>query len=134
VHRGLSTLGELVCLETATGKKLRNVNLKRDLGGAVLHDGRYTESPLVDEDALVCSPGGSRGTVAALDKKTGQVLWRSKGLTDEAVSSSNIVAHNPVEQRGKERVGIIPSPCGLDASEGGAPGWRRLACFCRSRL
>lgn len=88
----LSTLGELVCLERATGKKIWNINLKKDLGGAVLHDGRYTESPLIDGDTLVCSPGGRRGTVAAFDKKTGQVIWRSKALTDEAVSSSNIVA------------------------------------------
>jgi outer membrane protein assembly factor BamB len=87
----LSTLGELVCLETATGKKIWNINLKKDLGGAVLHDGRYTESPLIDGDTLVCSPGGRRGTVAALDKKTGQVIWRSKDLTDEAVSSSSIL-------------------------------------------
>jgi len=87
----LSVLGELACLETATGKKLWNVHLAKDLGGAVLHGGRYTESPLVDGDTLVCSPGGRHGTVAAFDKKTGQLRWRSKGLTDEAVSSSNIV-------------------------------------------
>jgi len=52
----------------------------------------YTESPLVDGDKVICSPGGSQGTLAALDKKTGAVIWRSRGLTDAAAYSSMIVA------------------------------------------
>src|SRR5262249_43494384 len=51
----------------------------------------FTWSPLVDGDRLICVPGGSQGTLAALDKRTGQVLWRSKELTDQATYSSPIV-------------------------------------------
>ncbi len=87
----LTTWGDLHCVERATGKKVWNVHLKNDLQGKVLHDGRYTESPLIDGDVLVCCPGGKSGTVATLDKKTGKVLWRSKELSDEAVSSSTIL-------------------------------------------
>ena len=87
----LTTWGDLHCVERATGKKVWNVHLKNDLQGKVLHDGRYTESPLIDGDAVVCCPGGKSGTVATLDKKTGKVLWRSKELTDEAVSSSTVL-------------------------------------------
>ncbi len=86
----LTTWGDLYCVETATGKKLWNVHLKEDLEGKVIHDGRYTESPLIDGDVLVCTPGGQLGTVATFNKLTGEPLWRSKGLTDEAVSSSSI--------------------------------------------
>ncbi len=86
----LSILGELHCLERATGKSIWNVHLKNELGGKILHDGRYTESCLIDGDRLICSPGGKNGTMAALDKKTGKVIWRSKGLTDDAVCSSPI--------------------------------------------
>ena len=87
----LSILGELHCIERATGKSLWNVHLKNELGGKVLHDGRYTESCLIDGDRLICSPGGKNGTMAALDKRSGKVIWRSKGLTDEAVCSSPIL-------------------------------------------
>ncbi len=87
----LSILGELHCIERATGKSLWNVHLKNELGGKVLHDGRYTESCLIDGDRLICSPGGKNGTMAALDKRTGKVIWHSKGLTDEAVCSSPIL-------------------------------------------
>ena len=89
----LTTAGEMHCLETATGKRIWRVNLKEDFGGAVLHEGRYTESPLIDGDKLICSPGGQLGTLAALDKKTGRTIWRSKDTTDEAVCSSPIVVN-----------------------------------------
>jgi outer membrane protein assembly factor BamB len=83
--------GELICVETRTGKKRWHVSFTNDLGGQEPHWG-YTESPLVDGDKLVCTPGGSQGTLAALDKQTGKVLWRSKGLTDPAAYSSIIAA------------------------------------------
>ena len=86
----LTTWGDLHCVDTATGNSVWNVHLKKDLEGKVLHDGRFTESPLIDGDVLVCTPGGPLGTVAALNKRTGELLWRSKGLTDEAVCSSQM--------------------------------------------
>ena len=48
----------------------------------------YSESPLVDGDRVICTPGGPKGTLAALDRKTGEVLWRSKEWTDKAAYSS----------------------------------------------
>lgn len=87
----LTTWGDLHCVERDTGKKVWNVHLKNTLQGKVLHDGRYTESPLIDGETLICTPGGKLGTVAALEKKSGKLLWRSKELTDEATSSSAII-------------------------------------------
>jgi outer membrane protein assembly factor BamB len=83
--------GDLVCVETATGKVVWRKNLAKDLGDGVPGWG-YTESPLVDGDKVVCTPGGGQGTVAALDKKTGDVLWRSKDFKDGAQYSSLVVA------------------------------------------
>lgn len=86
----LSVLGELHCVDRQTGKDRWRVHLKNEMQGKIIHDGRFTESCLIDGDRLICSPGGALGTMAALDKMTGNVLWRSKNLTEAAVSSSCI--------------------------------------------
>jgi outer membrane protein assembly factor BamB len=91
--------GELICVETATGKERWRKNLPVDMtaevnpigGGPQKVGWGFTWSPLVDGERLICVPGGPQGTLAALDKKTGQVLWRSKELTDQASYSSPIV-------------------------------------------
>jgi outer membrane protein assembly factor BamB len=85
--------GELACLETAGGKIVWQKNLRTDLGGSKQGNWGYTESPLIDGDKVVCTPGGPKGAVAALDKKTGEVLWRSKGYTDAAAYSSPVIGN-----------------------------------------
>src|SRR5262245_40700858 len=50
--------GELVCVNTADGKVAWRKNLPTDLGGKVMSRWGYCESPLVDGDKLLCSPGG----------------------------------------------------------------------------
>jgi outer membrane protein assembly factor BamB len=46
----------------------------------------------VDGDQVICTPGGPKGALAALDKKTGAVKWQSKDLAQEAWYSSPVVA------------------------------------------
>jgi outer membrane protein assembly factor BamB len=89
---GLGGGGVLACVEAATGRKLWSVDLKKDLGGQMMSGWGYSESPLVDGDQVVCTPGGSRGTLAALDKTTGKLRWRSKDYTDTAGYASVVVA------------------------------------------
>jgi len=62
-----------------------------DLGGKIPGWG-YTESVLVDGKQVVCTPGGSKGAMAALDKATGRVLWQSEKWTDGAQYSSIVPA------------------------------------------
>jgi len=83
--------GELVCLDAATGKELWRKDYVQDLGGKLPHWG-YAESPLMDGDKVVITPGGAEGSVVALNQKTGAVLWRSKGFTDSPHYSSLVVA------------------------------------------
>jgi outer membrane protein assembly factor BamB len=72
----LSSDGELACLETAGGKVRWRKNVRTEFGGKCGW-WAYSESPLVDGDVLVCSPGGSDATLVALHKKTGDVLWKA---------------------------------------------------------
>jgi outer membrane protein assembly factor BamB len=81
--------GDLVCVEKESGKKLWSKNLERDLSGKLPFWG-YTESVLADGDKVICTPGGEKGTLAALDKKSGEVVWRSTDLKDSAMYSSPI--------------------------------------------
>ncbi len=88
----LGAQGDLACLETATGKLVWQKSMTKDLKGKMMSEWEYSESPLVDGDQVVCSPGGDDGTLAALDKTTGAVRWRSTGLAAKATYSSIIVA------------------------------------------
>lgn len=83
--------GEIVCLQAASGAKAWAKSFVTDLGGKVPEWG-YSESPLLAGDKILCTPGGSKGAIVALDKKSGAVLWQCKELTDGAAYSSLVPA------------------------------------------
>lgn len=85
--------GDLACVNAADGKLVWSVSITKELGGGLPNWG-YTESVMVDGDLVICTPGGSKGTLAALDKTTGKVKWQSSELTDAAHYSSAIVIEN----------------------------------------
>jgi outer membrane protein assembly factor BamB len=72
----LGSDGDLACLETATGSARWRKNLRTEFGGEP-GTWAYAESPLIDGDVLVCTPGGKESTLAALNKKSGDVIWKS---------------------------------------------------------
>jgi outer membrane protein assembly factor BamB len=84
----LGQWGDLVCLEADTGKLVWQKNLEKDFGGRMMSGWGYAESVLVDGDKVVCTPGGPKGTILALNKNTGEVVWRTKDFTDDAAYSS----------------------------------------------
>ncbi|MFK7768641.1 MAG: PQQ-binding-like beta-propeller repeat protein [Mariniblastus sp.] len=71
--------GELWCVKAEDGAKVWSVNMA-DFGGSTPGWG-YSESPLVDEDKVICTPGGPDGTLVALDKRTGKKIWQSAPVT-----------------------------------------------------
>ena len=70
----LGSDGDLVCLEIEGGKIRWQKNLRSEFGGKP-GDWAYAESPLVDGDAVICTPGGSQSTLLAVNKNSGKVLW-----------------------------------------------------------
>ena len=87
----MSANGTLKCLTVKDGSEIWSVSLTDDLGGERPNWG-YSESPLVDGDKILCTPGGSKGAVVALDKTNGNVVWQSSDFTNPCHYSSIIVA------------------------------------------
>lgn len=81
--------GELVCFDAENGREIWRKHLVEDLNGKVPEWG-YSESVLVDEGRVICTPGSQEGTLAALDADTGAVVWRTEDFTDGAQYSSII--------------------------------------------
>jgi len=72
----LGSDGDLACLETKTGKIRWQKNIRKEFGGQP-GEWAYAESPLVDGDVVVVTPGGAEATMVALNKKTGALIWKS---------------------------------------------------------
>ena len=88
----LSEQGVLACLDRNTGTQLWRHTLQKELGGNLMSGWGYSESPLIEGKLVICTPGGKNGTLAAFDKNTGDVVWRSRQWTDNAPYCSVIVA------------------------------------------
>jgi outer membrane protein assembly factor BamB len=87
----LGSDGDLACLEAKTGKIRWLKNVRKEFGGQP-GEWAYAESPLVDGDVVVVTPGGAESTMVALNKKTGAVGWKSAVPGgDEAGYASAIV-------------------------------------------
>lgn len=72
----LSSDGVLAALDASTGKIRWQKDVRSEFGG---QPGKwaYAESPLVDGETLVCTPGGAEAAMVALNKKDGSVIWKS---------------------------------------------------------
>ncbi|TWU46954.1 PQQ-binding-like beta-propeller repeat protein [Rubripirellula reticaptiva] len=88
----LNQHSDLVCLNEKTGESLWSVNLVERFGGEMMSGWKYSESPLVDGRQVICTPGGSDGTMLALNRETGEKIWQTSSWTDTAGYSSVIIA------------------------------------------
>ena len=70
--------GVLVCCDAKTGKIVWKKSFSGDFGGKMESGWGYSESPLIDGDKLLCTPGASKAMVVALSKKTGDLIWSGK--------------------------------------------------------
>ena len=99
----IGTSGDLVCADAATGKKVWDKSFEKDFGGQMMSGWKFSESPLVDGERLVCTPGGAQATMVALNRKTGEVIWKC--------------AMPNIGDRGKDGAGysscVISEACGI---------------------
>jgi outer membrane protein assembly factor BamB len=72
-----SPQGDVVCLHSSDGREVWRRNLKQDFGGKMMSGWGYSESLLVDGERLICTPGGNQALMVALNKRTGDEIWRS---------------------------------------------------------
>lgn len=69
--------GDLVCANTADGKLVWKKNFGNDFHGRMMSDWGFSESPLIDGDRVLCTPGANDAMMVALDKKTGNTIWKA---------------------------------------------------------
>jgi outer membrane protein assembly factor BamB len=67
--------GDVAAVTTA-GKPVWSKNFKSDFGGQLMSGWGYSESPLVDGDKVIVTPG-AKTLIVALNKKTGEEIWKS---------------------------------------------------------
>jgi len=73
----LGHAGELVCVGTVSGQVLWQLNIAERFGGTIVSDIGYSESPLVDGNRVLCTPGADDAMIVALERKTGDVIWKT---------------------------------------------------------
>lgn len=69
--------GRVACLNTEDGEIVRQKSLIDDFGG-VAPMWNFRESPLVDGDRLICTPGASDAMIVALNKLSGETIWKTQ--------------------------------------------------------
>jgi outer membrane protein assembly factor BamB len=98
----IASSGKIVCLKTKDGSEVWARDFK-DWNGKLMSGWGFSESPLVDGDLVLCTPGGPQAMVVALDKLTGKEVWKC--------------AIPALESKGKEGAGyssiVVTNACGV---------------------
>jgi outer membrane protein assembly factor BamB len=110
-----SGYGKLLCLSTANGSTIWTIDLVKEYGARNIQWG-FTENLLYDGNVLYCTPGGIDAIVVALDRNTGKMIWKAKGVDETSAYCS------PMLVKLKERKVLITflakSICGIDVANG----------------
>lgn len=89
----ITPYGVLICCNLADGAQKWTKDLKKDFGGGADIWG-YSESPLVDGDLVVCTPGKEKSTMVAFNKKTGETAWTASSPGNAGAGHASIVVSN----------------------------------------
>jgi len=89
----LTGLDELSCLSVVDGKPIWQVNMQESYGSNLDMFG-VSESLLLSGDKIIVSPCGDLTTVVALDKMTGELVWKSEALGAQRSNISPQLIHH----------------------------------------
>ncbi|HSD45896.1 MAG TPA: PQQ-binding-like beta-propeller repeat protein [Pyrinomonadaceae bacterium] len=108
--------GDIACLESKSGKIRWTKNVRKEFAGQP-GEWAYAESPLVDGDLVVVTPGGPEATMVALNKKTGALVWKSAIPNGEPAGYASAIA---VQAAGRKQYVQLLSKgmVGVDAKTG----------------
>ncbi|WP_184194168.1 PQQ-binding-like beta-propeller repeat protein [Armatimonas rosea] len=113
----IGVAGDVLCMKVSDGSIVWRKHLVTDFGGQVPVWG-YSESPLVDGNKLIVTPGGQSAMVA-LNKTTGATIWKSP-LRNRASYSS---AQTAIVNGQKQYIQFLATGVfGVSATDG-APVW-----------
>ncbi|HSO87835.1 MAG TPA: PQQ-binding-like beta-propeller repeat protein [Draconibacterium sp.] len=82
-----SGTGRLSCFDREIGKEIWTVEVDRDFE-CEYHIWGNSETPLIVDNIVICSPGGTKTSVVAFDKMTGKLVWQSKSLGGQRAYAS----------------------------------------------
>ncbi|MCE9561361.1 MAG: PQQ-binding-like beta-propeller repeat protein [Planctomycetes bacterium] len=105
--------GTVVALDATNGKKSWTKSYISDFGGSLPRWG-FNDSVLIDEDKVICAPGGPKAALAALKADTGATIW----TTDAGDVSGGQGYSSPI----KATIGNVPMYIILTGAKGGIMG------------
>ncbi len=110
-----SGYGDLACINGISGEMIWSLKASEEYGGTYGPWG-IAESPMVDGEKLYFTTGGPQTTTIALNKNSGELIWKSESVNDPASYLSPVL----VEKAGtKILVNVTPRFIfGIDVSDG----------------
>jgi outer membrane protein assembly factor BamB len=83
--------GSIVCVDANKGEVKWKKEFGPEFNGQMMSDWGFSESPLVDGDRVVCTPGNDQAALVALDKTNGRVIWKAAVPQSGGAGYSSIV-------------------------------------------
>lgn len=93
----LGAMGDLFCLDAATGRVIWSKNLPQAYDAPVPLWG-YAGHPLVAGDLLICTACGQDSAVVALNKETGEEVWKALSTPEIGYSPPTLIEAGGVAQ------------------------------------
>jgi outer membrane protein assembly factor BamB len=115
----LGSNGDLQCLNISDGSERWKLNILESFGGENITWG-ISESPLVMGDRLIVTPGGTGGTMVALDKTTGRSIWRARDPGNSGAEAAGYASPLAITVGNQQQIVTFTSKgaIGVQASDG----------------
>lgn len=100
----IASSGKIVCLKTADGGEVWSKDFRTEWGGRMMSGWGFSESPLVDGDWVLLTPGAADAMIVALDKLTGKEIWRTSSVPNLGENGRDGAAYSSI---------VVSNACGV---------------------